>query len=98
MLLHKYRGKGNQQRHSHKGGPPQGCPEPFRIPRAKGHRHRTYHMQGRADIGIGIKRIEARNKTGQEIIPFKLRWPQQLTGWINRIYHRRHRIGNHDEV
>lgn len=54
-------------------------------------------MNGRADIGIGIKLIKAFQKFREYVIPFKNHWPQFLAVWKQHIDDDCQRVGHHDK-
>ena len=62
------------------------------------HRHRAQHMDGRANVGIGIELIELRHEPREQIIAFKRGGAQILAGGPDQINGDRDRIGDNDKA
>lgn len=58
MLPEEDRGDGDQKRHNAKSNPPWKGGKAFAVPRRKHHRQRADHMEGGADVGIGVEAVE----------------------------------------
>ena len=71
MLLEEHRRKGDEDGRRRKGGPPAGGAKVLAVPGADQDGHRGDHMERWADVGVGVEKIEARHKAGDDIVPLK---------------------------
>ena len=86
VLLHEQGGDTDQQRGQGKGQLPAPMGQPPAMPGGEHHRQRADHMDGGADVGIGIELIEAGNEGCQQVIPGEGRRAQVLAGGPDQVH------------
>ena len=69
----------------------------FAVPGYNHYGHRSGHMEGWTDIGVGIKLIKAGEKPREDIVSLKSQRAKLLTVWEKYVDHHRQRIGHNDE-
>ena len=98
MLLEEHRRQADEQRRRRENGPPQRLPQPLGVPSGEHHAQRTEHMDGRADIGVGVEGVKIPDHLREQVVARKSRRTKLLAGGENQINHNRDRVCKDDEV
>lgn len=97
MLLDK-EGRHADQRAQDRHDKAAPAAEAFAVPGGKHCRQRTQDVNGRADVGIGIKGIQSLDDMGQDVVPGENGRSQILAGRINQVNDHRDPVGKDNET
>ena len=97
MLLEE---KGGEADGSGRQGTPQlpaPASEAAAVPQAEVRRQGPHHVEGGADIRVGVEGIEPGGETGQDVVPGEDRGPQILAVGEDQVDEHRHPVGEDEE-
>ena len=97
VLLQKERREADSSGRQGAGGLPAPAPEAAAVPQAEVRRQGSHHVEGRADIRIGVKDIEPGGEAGQGIVPGEDLGPQVLAVGEDQVDEHRHPVGEDEE-
>ena len=98
VLLQKYRRCADQYSRHNGYALPGSRLKLLRVQRCKQHCQCTDYMDRRADVGMGIKLVEAGEKARKYIISLKPDGAQVLAGREDKVYKYRRRIRKYDKL
>ena len=94
VLFEKNGGKADKDSADGEEYAPTGGAETGNVPGSAPNCYRPNHMQGGANIGIGVKLIEGNHKTGKKIVSRQNIWTQILYSGPKKKYHQSNGIGD----